>query len=102
MKKDRVAELHFFEWRITAWVTSETRDRLDAAGRGIYRELLDHCYAQGHFPDDPEWICRRCACTPEQLEKTWPKIEKHFPISNRADTAGTCPRTSFAKNISAT
>jgi uncharacterized protein YdaU (DUF1376 family) len=54
---------------------------LDATGRGVYRELLDHCYAKGEFPDDQEWICRRCACTTEQFEKVWPLLQKHFPIS---------------------
>ena len=84
MKKDRVPELHFYEWRISAWALSETRDRLDAAGRGIYRELLDCCYGQGQFPDDREWIIRRCACTPEEYEKTWPLIAKYFPVSKSA------------------
>jgi hypothetical protein len=79
LKRDRVAEIHFYEWRIGAWATSETRDRLDAAGRGIYRELLDQCYGQGKIPDDPEWICRRCACTQEQYEKAWRVISRHFP-----------------------
>ncbi len=79
MKRDRVAEIHFYEWRIGAWAISETRDRLDAAGRGIYRELLDQCYGQGKIPDDAEWICRRCACTQEQYERTWKTISRHFP-----------------------
>lgn len=64
---------------MSAWATSETRDRLDAAGRGIYRELLDQCYAQGKIPDDQEWACRRCACTLEQYEKAWIVIARHFP-----------------------
>ena len=84
MKKDRIAELHFFEWRLTAWALSETRDRLNAAGRGIYRELLDQCYGQGRFPDDPEWICRRCACTLLEYETAWHFIKKHFPVSKTA------------------
>ncbi len=79
MRRDRQAELHFYEWRMAAWSMSETRDRLDATGRGIYRELLDCCYAQGVIPDDPKWICRRCACTPEQLAEVWPIIECKFP-----------------------
>jgi hypothetical protein len=29
---------------------------LHAAGRGIYRELMDQCYGQGRFPADKEWI----------------------------------------------
>ena len=82
MKRDRIAEIHFYEWRIGAWATSETRDRLDSAGRGIYRELLDQCYGQGKIPDDTEWICRRCACTFEQYEKAWKVIGRHFPVIN--------------------
>jgi hypothetical protein len=84
MKKDRIAELHYFEWRLTAWALSETRDRLNAAGRGIYRELLDQCYGQGRFPDDPEWICRRCACSLEEYQTAWNFIKKHFPVSKTA------------------
>lgn len=85
MKRDRVAEIHFYEWRIGAWSISETRDRLDAAGRGIYRELLDQCYGAGKFPSDIEWICRRCACTPEQYEKTWKIISRHFPLIEKTE-----------------
>ena len=81
VKRARAVEIHFYEWRATTWATSETRDRLDAAGRGIYRELLDQCYLQGKFPDDVEWICRKCACSQQEYEKAWPKIERHFPIS---------------------
>jgi hypothetical protein len=84
MKKDRTPEIHFYEWRVSVWLASETRDRLDATGRGIYRELLDHCYTQGSFPDDPEWICKRCACTSGQFQSVWEIIARHFPISNRA------------------
>jgi hypothetical protein len=77
-KNERTPELHFYEWRIGAWAMSETRGRLLAAGRGIYRELLDCCYAQGKFPADNDWICRQCACTPEELSVAWLIIKKHF------------------------
>lgn len=81
MKKDRIPELHFYEWRLSAWALSETRDRLDAAGRGIYRELLDACYAQGGFPNDREWIMRRCACSVDEFERCWPTIKRQFRCS---------------------
>lgn len=61
------------------WRTSATRDMLDASGRGIYRELLDQCYAQGEFPDDADYICRVCACSRDEFERAWKVIEKHFP-----------------------
>ena len=79
MKKNRTDEIHYYEWRLTPWFSSETRCALDAAGRGIYRELLDACYAQGSFPDDPSWICRQCACTRAEFDQAWPLIVRHFP-----------------------
>lgn len=82
-RKERVAEYHFYEWRMAAWAMSETRGRLMAAGRGIYRELLDYCYAQGHFPTDRGWICRQCACSEDELDLVWPIIKKHFPITKK-------------------
>lgn len=81
MKKDRIPELIYFEFRLLAWATSETRVRLDATGRGIYLELLFQCYAQGSFPDDPEYIKNKCACTQEQYEKWWPFIRRKFIAS---------------------
>ena len=76
-------EVQYYDWRLTVWTSSETRDRLDATGRGIYRELLDHCYAQGSFPDDEEWVCRKCACTSREYAKWWPVIQRHFAKSRR-------------------
>lgn len=77
--KERPKDLTFYEWRFPMWRTSATRDMLDASGRGIYRELLDQCYAQGEFPDDAEYICRVCACSRDEFERAWKVIEKHFP-----------------------
>lgn len=85
MKKDRVPELHFYEWSVPRWVLSTTRDQLDATGRGIYRDLLDLCYTQGGFLFDLDLLCRKCACTKEQFSAVWPNIQRHFP-RDRHDT----------------
>ncbi len=85
MKRNRISEIHFYEWRVSLWLISETRQRLDAAGRGIYRELLDHCYGQGKMPCDAEWMCARCACTADQFEKAWRVISRHFPMIEGTD-----------------
>lgn len=84
MKKDRIPELHFYEWSVPRWVLSSTRDALDATGRGIYRDLLDLCYTQGGFPLDVVLLCRKCACTKEQFDAAWPIIERHFPKDDHA------------------
>lgn len=79
MKKDRIPELHFYEWSVPRWVLSSTHDALDATGRGIYRELLDLCYTQGGFPFDMPLLCRKCACTEDQFTVVWRQIQRHFP-----------------------
>lgn len=76
-------EVQYYNWRLTRWSMSETRDRLDSSGRGIYRELIDHCYGAGMFPDDQEWICRKCACSKADFKKWWPIIERHFPKTKK-------------------
>lgn len=81
--RNRILEVHFYEWRLLSWATSDTRDRLDAAGRGIYRELIDQCYAKGSFPADLDYIQRKCACTLEEYERTWPIIKKQFRLDAR-------------------
>ncbi len=77
-KQDRAPVMRHYEWDLTRWPTSETRIRLDATGRGIYRELLDWCYAQGEMPDDHECMARYCGATLDQFEQVWPTIKSHF------------------------
>jgi len=76
--RNRQHEIHFYEWYISRWQTSDAHDELDAAGRGIYREMLDVCYAQGSVTSDAAILCRRCACTSEELESRWAVIRRHF------------------------
>jgi hypothetical protein len=79
VKHTRIPEVHFYEWSVSRWVTSSTRDRLDSSGRGIFRELLDLCFTQGGFPYDVRLLAVKCACTEAEFERVWPVIEKHFP-----------------------
>ena len=77
-KKQRVPDIHFYEWSVIRWLTSDTRARLDPAGRSVFRELLDLCYTQGSIPKDPALICRKSDCTEDQYRRTWPFISRHF------------------------
>ena len=78
MKRERIPEVHFYEWRVNAWVTSPTRTNLDAAGRGIYRDLLDLCYTQGSISTDHNTLARYCNATVEEFDRTWKLISRHF------------------------
>lgn len=78
MKRERKAEIHYYEWSVARWLGSSTRDRLDAAGRAIYREMLDRCYVQGSVPYDFELLAKITAATPEEIERNWATIRSHF------------------------
>lgn len=82
VKRSRPAEIRFYEWYVSRWVTSAAHDELDACGRGIYRELLDACYVQGSVSADHDVICRKCGASAEELEKRWPLIGRHFTESD--------------------
>ncbi len=85
-KKDRVLDLTYYEWSILRWTTSDTRNLLDATGIGIYRELIDRCYAQGSIPAEAELQTRIAKCTPEQLAAVWPLIKSNFrALKNRPE-----------------
>ena len=76
--KGRMAVVHHYEWSVTRWFTSPTREALDAAGRGIYRDLLDVCYTQGAIPSDHEILARMCRASSEEFERAWNVIGSHF------------------------
>lgn len=78
MKKERHPEVHFYEWSVSRWLSSDSRAELNLAERGLYRECLDLCYTNGSIPKDPAVLARLCHCTPAEIEAVWPKIERHF------------------------
>jgi hypothetical protein len=90
MKRSRIPEVTYYEWSVAMWRASATRMMLDAAGRGIYRELLDTCYNQGSIlnPDKDaaflEALARDCAVTTDQFQTTWKLIRRHF-IAHKHD-----------------
>lgn len=77
-RQDRTPEVYYYEWSVSRWRASETRAQLDSAGRGIYREILDLCYVQGSIPKDRVVLAGQCGCLPEELERIWPTIARHF------------------------
>jgi len=77
-RQDRIPEVYFYEWSVNRWRTSETRAILSLAGRGLYRELLDLCYAQGSISSDFQILAAQVGCAPTEIEQIWPKIKRHF------------------------
>ncbi len=44
---------------------------MDYIARGLYRELLDECWAEGFIPSDPAKLAEICDCPKQMLEKCW-------------------------------
>jgi hypothetical protein len=78
MRHRRLPEITYYQWNIPRWQSSDTRTRLDAAGRGIFRELLDLCYVHGSIPKDEGLRATKAGCTLDELRRVWPIIGRHF------------------------
>lgn len=70
--------LEWYPWYWKDWRLSQMRVALDAEHRGVYRELLDECFAEGSFPLDFQLLGRLCALPAERIEAIWPAIRHKF------------------------
>ena len=73
-------------WHHETWLSSETRHSMTAAQRGVYRDALDLCYAEGSIPAAEPTLVRLLAVTPDEFAETWPVVKRKFePHSEMAD-----------------
>jgi len=70
--------LTWHKWFHSWWLFSSSRLEMTAAERGVYRDCLDFCYAEGSIPADPETLRRLLQVTPEEFQAAWPKVSKRF------------------------
>lgn len=70
--------VHSYPWYISDWKDSERRISLTLAERGLYRELLDHCYREGSIPEDEERLIAIAGCKSADFKKAWPKVKLCF------------------------
>lgn len=80
MKK---SELSWYPWYVKDWRSNRKVARMNALERGIYRELLDECWIEGSFADDPEEIAEIAHCTRAEVDVAWPNLWRSF--SQRPD-----------------
>lgn len=72
--------VHSYPWYVHDWRQSMMRLRLPALGRYIYRELLDQCYIDGNFPDEPEVLARIVDVPLKEFNRLWPLVSKAFEL----------------------
>jgi len=75
---ERLKPLPYYRWYPTDYRASRNANRLDHVGRGIYRELLDECWAEGVIPDDIEALADIARCPVGIMAELWPAIRKMF------------------------
>ena len=54
---------------------------MDYVTRGLYRELLDECWAEGFIPDNLDQLAEICDCPKDVLTKSWQMLSKCFEQS---------------------
>lgn len=75
---ERLAPLGYYKWHWQSWRANRKVQRMSYIERGIYRELLDECWAEGFIPDDIEKLADICGCPSEVMANAWQVLSKCF------------------------
>ena len=70
--------LEWFPWYWKDWRLSGAYRRLSGTERGIYRELLDECWAEDGFTLDPPALARLCAVSEAEFRAAWARLVPQF------------------------
>ena len=76
-----MARRPYCKWFTSDWLSSGTRAAMTLEQRAIYRDALDICYQEGSIPDDPLILQRQLFITPDEFDRNWPAVRKHFKVA---------------------
>lgn len=68
----------WYPWYVADFRASLRVQKLTAAQKGIYRDLLDWTWMKGHIPDDVIVLADICDVSVALMQKHWPKLRKMF------------------------
>jgi uncharacterized protein YdaU (DUF1376 family) len=77
-KKRDFEPMPYYRWYWRDWRSSRSVGDLHYVARGLYRELLDECWAKGFIPDDPAQLARICGCPLSVMKTHWPALASFF------------------------
>ena len=72
--------LPYYKWYWQDFRANRTVQRMSYVERGLYRELLDECWAEGGIPTDMESIADICGCPVEVMTSAWQVLGKCFRL----------------------
>lgn len=82
-KKRDFEPLPYYRWYWRDYRSSRAVQNMHWQARGLYRELLDECWAKGCIPDDPTLCAEIVDCPAKAMEKHWPELRSLFvPIGD--------------------
>lgn len=70
--------LPYYRWHWRDYRANRKVQRMTYIERGLYRELLDECWAEGFIPDDLDALAEVCACPKQILRDCWPALRACF------------------------
>lgn len=70
--------LPYFKWYWQDWRANRVVQRMNYIERGLYRELLDECWAEGGIPEEVEELAFLCDCPVDVMASAWQVLSKCF------------------------
>lgn len=77
-RKPKRSTKPWHKWYHSSWLGSETRQAMNAAERGVYRDCLDYCYAEGSIPSDTALLAKLMALDRTEFESAWKRVRCNF------------------------
>lgn len=72
--------LPYYRWFWQDWRANRTVSRMTYIERGLYRELLDECWAEGSVPDSMDAMAEICGCPVDVMASAWQVLSKCFRL----------------------
>lgn len=72
--------LPYYRWFWQDWRANRNVQRMTYVERGLYRELLDECWAEGFIPTEMQDLADICDCPVDVMLDAWPRLEKCFDL----------------------
>ena len=73
-----IGPLPYYRWHWQDYRANRTVQRMSYVERGLYRELLDECWAEGFITDDLNTMAEICGCPLEIMASAWQVLSKCF------------------------
>lgn len=70
--------LSYYKWFWQDFRANRKVQRMNYIERGLYRELLDECWADGSLPDDISELAEICGCPNDVMANAWQVLGKCF------------------------